>query len=185
MFKKYAELSLCSRCFVNQLRSYSQSASSSTYRRKKLVILGTGWAGYSVFKNINKRLYDVIVVSPRNHFLFTPLLNSTTVGTLEFRSIIEPIRNARFRDDHHFQLSKAIGLRPDEKKLICRADLSGKEYDLEYDKLVIAVGCASNTFGISGVKQHTFFMKEIADARKVRDQIISGRGLCEHLLSPS
>lgn len=30
--------------------------------------------------------------SPRNHMLFTPLLASTTVGTLEFRSIAEPVR---------------------------------------------------------------------------------------------
>ena len=53
--------------------------------RKKLVILGTGWASYKVLKAVDKKIYDVIVVSPRNHFLFTPLLCSTTVGTLEFR----------------------------------------------------------------------------------------------------
>lgn len=138
------------------LRRYS-SQELGGYKRKKLVILGTGWAGYSVFKNINKRLFDVIVVSPRNHFLFTPLLNSTTVGTLEFRSIIEPIRNTKFRDDHHFQLSAAVGLKPGNKKLICKAEISGKEYELDYDKLVIAVGCTSNTFGILGVLENTFF----------------------------
>ena len=54
--------------------------------RQRLVILGTGWASYALLKSVDKRLYDVIVVSPRNHFLFTPLLASTTVGTLEFRS---------------------------------------------------------------------------------------------------
>jgi len=36
--------------------------------------------------------FDIWVISPRNHFLFTPLLPATTVGTLEFRCIIEPIR---------------------------------------------------------------------------------------------
>ena len=56
------------------------------------MILGTGWASYSVLKKVDKKLFDVIVISPRNHFLFTPLLASTTVGTLEFRSIIEPVR---------------------------------------------------------------------------------------------
>lgn len=35
---------------------------------------------------------DVKVVSPSNHFLFTPLLPSTAVGTLEFRAIQEPVR---------------------------------------------------------------------------------------------
>jgi len=42
--------------------------------------------------------YDVIVVSPRNHFLFTPLLASTTVGTLEFRTVMEPVRSIKGRD---------------------------------------------------------------------------------------
>lgn len=36
--------------------------------------------------------FDVTVVSPRNHMLFTPLLASTSVGTLEFRSIAEPLK---------------------------------------------------------------------------------------------
>ena len=57
----------------------------STRKRERLVILGTGWGSYSVLKTIDKTKFDVIVVSPRNHFLFTPLLCSTTVGTLEFR----------------------------------------------------------------------------------------------------
>ena len=69
--------------------------------RKRLVILGTGWGSYSVLKKVDKRQFDAIVVSPRNHFLFTPLLASTTVGTLEFRSIIEPVRCAYTHTDTH------------------------------------------------------------------------------------
>lgn len=163
---------------LSSTTSQSQQKSTASYQRKKLVILGTGWAGYSVFKNINKRLYDVIVVSPRNHFLFTPLLNSTTVGTLEFRSIIEPIRNSEFRDDHHFQLSTAVALEPEQNRLHCQADLTGEQYSIDYDQLVIAVGCTSNSFGIPGVHEHTFFMKEIADARAVRQRIISNFERC-------
>lgn len=33
-----------------------------------------------------------MVISPRNYFLFTPLLPSVTVGTLAARSILEPTR---------------------------------------------------------------------------------------------
>ena len=73
-------------------RLYSALRSSGQRGRKRLVILGTGWGSYSVLKKVDKKLFDVIVISPRNHFLFTPLLASTTVGTLEFRSIIEPVR---------------------------------------------------------------------------------------------
>lgn len=31
-------------------------------------------------------------MSPRNYFLFTPLLPSCTVGTIDVRSIVEPTR---------------------------------------------------------------------------------------------
>lgn len=61
--------------------------------KKKLVVLGTGWAGTSFLKNLDTSLYDVKVVSPRNYFAFTPLLPSVTCGTVEPRSIVEPIRN--------------------------------------------------------------------------------------------
>ncbi len=132
--------------------------------RKKLVILGTGWAGYSLLRNVDKQLYDVIVISPRNHFLFTPLLASTTVGTLEFRSIIEPVRNAGFRDEHHFHLSSAIGLDLDRRQVHCVTTLDTeepREYDVLYDVLVIGVGALPNDFGVPGVKEHAFFLKVV------------------------
>lgn len=71
-----------------------QIASQETVVKKKpkVVVLGTGWAGMSFTKEINTDLYDVQVVSPRNHFVFTPLLPSVTNGTVEARSISEPIR---------------------------------------------------------------------------------------------
>jgi NADH:ubiquinone reductase (non-electrogenic) len=60
--------------------------------KKKVVVLGTGWAGTSFLKNLDNSSYDVHVVSPRNYFAFTPLLPSVTCGTVEARSIVEPIR---------------------------------------------------------------------------------------------
>lgn len=134
-------------------------------QRQNLVILGTGWGSYSVLKNLKKRkrlrnLFNIIVISPRNHFLFTPLLASTTVGTLEFRSIIEPVRNTGFRDEHHFHLADAVGLDVESKVLKCASVLEpSMAYDVPYDKLVIGVGAVSNDFNVPGVKEHAFFLK--------------------------
>lgn len=61
-------------------------------KKKKVVVLGTGWAGTSFLKNIKSSSYDVQVISPHNYFAFTPLLPSVTCGTVEARSIVEPIR---------------------------------------------------------------------------------------------
>ena len=139
---------------------------SSQQQRKKLVILGTGWAGYSLLKHVDKTLFDAVVVSPRNHFLFTPLLASTTVGTLEFRSIIEPIRNYGFRNEHNFHLSRAIDLDMQRRRITCQSELdSTKQYKLAYDRLVIAVGSLSNTFNVPGVEENAFFLKVHVRAR--------------------
>ena len=56
------------------------------------MVLGTGWAGTTFLRNLDSKLYDVQVISPRNYFAFTPLLPSVTCGTVEPRSVVEPIR---------------------------------------------------------------------------------------------
>lgn len=47
-----------------------------------------------------------------------------------------------------------------------------KSFSLDYDKLVISVGSYSNTFGIPGVKEFAFFLKDVQDARKIRKRLI-------------
>jgi len=60
--------------------------------KERIVVLGTGWGSHSLLKGIDTDLYDVTVISPRNFFLFTPMLAGASVGTVEYRSITEPIR---------------------------------------------------------------------------------------------
>lgn len=48
----------------------------------------------------------------------------------------------------------------------------GKVFNLSYDKLVVAVGCYSQTFGTPGVRENAFFLKDVGDARKIRERIL-------------
>ncbi len=137
---------------------------------KKIIVLGTGFAAYRFLKKINTHLYQVTVVSPRNHFLFTPLLPSTTVGTIEFRSIIEPIRNI---NDIIFNQSNCIDVDYTNKQIICVDVDTNKSYKLNFDYLIIAVGEITNTFGIEGIKENALFLKELSDARKIRTKVIA------------
>jgi len=138
--------------------------------KPKLIILGTGFSGFSLLKNIDVRQYDVTVVSPRNHFLFTPLLPSTTVGTIEFRSIIEPVRTAR--EDITYYAAVCSGIDTDRQIVECRNVVDGAAFPLWYDILVIGVGAESNTFGIPGVREHAHFLRELADARSIRQRLV-------------
>ena len=49
----------------------------------------------------------------------------------------------------------------------------GKLFDLRWDKLVIAVGCYSQTFKTKGVKENAYFLKDVGDARKIRNRLLS------------
>ena len=73
----------------------SSSSSPSDGQREKVVVLGTGWGAAAFLKGIDTRLYDVTVISPRNYFVFTPMLAGASVGTVDYRSITEPIREVR------------------------------------------------------------------------------------------
>ncbi len=44
--------------------------------KKNLVVLGSGWAATSILKDLDTTHFNVTFVSPRNYFLFTPLLPS-------------------------------------------------------------------------------------------------------------
>jgi len=46
-----------------------------------------------------------------------------------------------------------------------------KETKLQYDHLIISVGAATNTYGVPGVKENCIFLKQIADAAKIRAAI--------------
>src|SRR5436190_13368789 len=116
--------------------------------RNRLIILGSGFGALTVLKKLDLQFYETTVVSPRNHFLFTPLLPSTTVGTIEFRSIIEPIRRARKGTTY---LQGECTALDDEKQIVkCEHPESKEKFELSYNLLVIAVGAWNNTFGIKG-----------------------------------
>jgi NADH:ubiquinone reductase (non-electrogenic) len=56
--------------------------------------------------------------------------------------------------------------------LKCTSALNGDQFTVSYDKLVIAVGAESNTFGVPGVKEHACFLKDISDARRIRQRLL-------------
>ncbi|KAF2396526.1 hypothetical protein EJ06DRAFT_533785 [Trichodelitschia bisporula] len=142
--------------------------------KPKLVILGTGWGAVSLLKNIDPDEYHVTVVSPSNHFLFTPMLPSATVGTLDLRSLVEPIRPIVARVDGHFLKAMAQDIEFSEKLVECTAvgpNGENQSFYLPYDKLVVAVGSVSNPHGVKGL-DNCHFLKDTNDARLIRNTVI-------------
>jgi NADH dehydrogenase FAD-containing subunit len=133
-------------------------------------------------------------VSPRSYFVFTPLLNDAAVGTLEFRTALEPVRRKNsgvsflqgWADDINFA-EKTVTVEPSaldpdvghaltgERKGNQSIQPAGRKvptFKVSYDKLIIAVGCYSQTFGTKGVKENAMFLKDVGDARRIRRRIL-------------
>ncbi|KKK19081.1 hypothetical protein ARAM_006761 [Aspergillus rambellii] len=146
--------------------------------KKTLVILGTGWGSVSLLKKLDTENYNVVVISPRNYFLFTPLLPSCTTGLVEHRSIMEPIRNILRLKKAHVKFYEAEATKIDyEKRVVYISDDSEIKGDIShtevpFDMLVVGVGAENATFGIKGVKEHSCFLKEVGDAQKIRKRIM-------------
>ncbi|KAK3182106.1 hypothetical protein K4F52_006671 [Lecanicillium sp. MT-2017a] len=149
-------------------------AKKRSHGKPKLVILGGGWGGVALLKELNPDDYHVTVISPKNYFLFTPMLPSATVGTLEVRSLVEPIRRILSRVNGHFVRAQAENVAFTEKLVeVSQKDPAGNDVNfyVPYDKLVVAVGSVTNPHGVKGL-EHAFFLKDINDARMIRNKVI-------------
>ncbi|KAH9288983.1 hypothetical protein KI387_033100 [Taxus chinensis] len=152
--------------------------------KARVVVLGTGWAGCRLMKGLNTKLYDVVCISPRNHMVFTPLLASTCVGTLEFRSVAEPVSRIQpalsKSPNSYFLLAKCLNVDTNTQEVFCEAAGEKNEsiphpnwrFKVAYDKLIIAAGADPLTFGIQGVKEHAIFLREVHHAQEIRRKLL-------------
>jgi NADH dehydrogenase len=65
------------------------------------------------------------------------------------------------------------------------AKTKGALFDLKYDKLVVAVGCYSQTFGTPGVRENALFLKDVVDAVRIRKRVLEcelSTSVCYHVL---
>jgi NADH dehydrogenase FAD-containing subunit len=90
-------------------------------------------------------------------------------------SITEPIRTLKKPLRFYEAFCERIDLH--RQRLYCRNAVPLKEtsrpiFEVPYDRLVIACGARSNTFGIKGVAEHAYFLKEIEDARNIRKRVL-------------
>ncbi|WEW54740.1 hypothetical protein PRK78_000165 [Emydomyces testavorans] len=67
----------------------------SSPQRERIVILGSGWGGYTLSRRLSPAKISPIVISPRSYFVFTPLLTDAAVGSLNFSEIVEPVRDRK------------------------------------------------------------------------------------------
>ncbi|KAL4780095.1 nucleotide-binding domain-containing protein [Aspergillus varians] len=162
--------------------------------KERVVILGSGWGGYTLSRKLSPRQFAPVVISPRSYFVFTPLLTATAGGDLDFSHIVEPVRDPKIKVD--FIQAAARGINLERKTVLCEPTIvrsgvtqthtdeedekgtrkvnkweQSETFEVPYDKLIISVGAISKTFRTPGVKDNAIFFRDIGDSRRVRRRL--------------
>lgn len=150
----------------------------------KIVIIGGGAGGLELatqlgHKYANSKTAEIHLVDCNHTHLWKPLLHEVATGALD--SGIDELSYRAHGKKHgfHFHLGRMNGLSRAEKSLTLQAmydedqQLILPERQIQYDKLVIALGSMTNDFGTPGAQEHCFFLDSREQAENFHKKLLN------------
>jgi len=141
---------------------------------RRVVILGGGYGGVYAALRLQKLArrrpdVDITLVNRENYFLFTPMLPQAASSSIETTHVVQSIR----------RICPRVRFLQAE---VQRIDLSGRTIDivhadahvhtLPFDHVLLAIGGETNFFGLPGVAEHSFTIKTLPDAIRIRNHAL-------------
>ena len=150
-------------------------ANAANGLRKRVVVVGSGFAGIHAAIELAKLPVDVTIVDRRNHHTFQPLLYQVALAVLSPAEIAQPIRSI-LRDHRNVEVLMDEAIRFDVKaqRVILK---TGAE--LEYDYLIVATGSTHSYFGRDDWAPLAPGLKTIEDATEIRRRVLLAFELAE------
>jgi NADH dehydrogenase len=135
--------------------------------KKKIIIVGGGFAGLHLARKLNNKPFDVLLIDKINHHQFQPLFYQVATARLEPANISFPFRKIFQRSKNiQIRMAEVDAILPDVKRLKTSAG------DFEYDYLVLASGCKTNFFGNEQIARHAYSMKSTEESISIRNEIL-------------
>jgi len=156
----------CLQAFVH-LYNNQLSMNIAKSSKKRVVIVGGGFAGIACAKSLKKSGLQVVLIDRHNYHTFQPLLYQVATGGLEPDSISFPLRKL-IQDYPDFYFRIGILEQVDQKNKIIHTNIG----DLTYDYLVLAVGSKTNFFGNKQIQAESMAMKTVPQSLNLRSLIL-------------
>lgn len=152
------------------------AAAPSDATATRVVILGGGFGGVSAAQRLEQLFardpsVEITLVSQSNYLLFTPMLAEVASSGLEPQHISAPVRAALVRTRFRRAEGEAIDVAARTVRL--RLGPGGPVESLAYDHLVLALGSVPNYYGLPGLEAHSFTLKTLQDATRLRNHLIA------------
>jgi len=143
---------------------------------KNIVILGAGFAGISLAKELgrltkNDLAVDIHLVNQENYFVFQPMLPEVVSCAIEPAHILNPIRHLCPNVNFHQATIEGIDLESQRVALVGTDSRCPRE--LSYDHLVINLGLMMNLSAVPGMTEHALPLKTLGDAFHLRNHVLS------------
>lgn len=138
-------------------------------QRPRVVIVGAGFAGLKAAHELRKAPVQVVMIDRNNYHKFQPLLYQVATAGLDIGNIAKAVRSVfHGQDNFNFLLGTVRGVDWERRQVVME-----NEDPVEYDYLVLAAGASTNFFGVEGVEEHSFPLKNMADAVIMRNHILT------------
>src|SRR3984957_19412065 len=156
-------------------RSDPRSDRRSDQGRKRVVILGGGFAGINAAMDLAKLPVDVTVVDRKKYTLFQPLLHQVALAVLSPADIAQPIRSLmRDHPNVNVLMDEAIGFDLPQQRVQLKTGVQ-----LEYDSLIIATRSTHSYFGRDDWAKLAPGLKTVEDATEIRRRVLLAFELAE------
>jgi len=143
--------------------------------KKKIVIIGAGFAGLNAAKTLSKnKEIEIVIIDRKNHHLFQPLLYQVATAGLNEADIAYPIRSIFSRKKNITVLKDVVvDFDLENRHVITKSD------KIKYDYLIIAAGAEENYFGNTQWKNYAPTIKTLKDAQILRNKILNAFEMAE------
>ncbi len=143
--------------------------------RKRVVIVGGGFAGIRAAQGLARLPVDVTLVDRKNYHLFQPLLYQVALAVLSPGDIAQPIRSI-LRDHKNIEvlMDEVVGFDLVEQRVLLKT-----EARLEYDYLIVASGSTHSYFGREDWVKLAPGLKTVEDATEIRRRVLLAFELAE------
>src|SRR5262245_848969 len=140
--------------------------------RKRIVIIGGGFAGLAAARALRHADVDVFLLDRRNHHIFQPLLYQVATAVLSPAEIAAPIRQIEAKQRNLIVLlAEVTGVDVASRTIEASAPGVGVR-KVAFDYLVVATGMRPSYFGHDEFARYAPGLKSLNDAETIRAKIL-------------
>ena len=136
--------------------------------RKKVLVLGAGYAGLQTVVKLQKQLSEedaqITLINKNDYHYEATWLHEASAGPISYEDLLYPVESV-LKNNVEFVRAEVTKIDRNAKKVETTRGI------VDFDILVVGLGFESETFGINGMKEYAFQIENVHTARKIARHI--------------